>query len=173
MGKRKLRNCARCGVRHGPPTGKGCTRTQVCEAEKLEAVEDDARGQATEFENGGDEMSMTSQEEILTQPEIYDGGATAQEEKKIFSPGAFTNYEERHGEVQWEGSRIPRISKTAKDQARRPSSDFEGAMTDRMNTMENMLGRVAGIQQCQLERLVHLANHPSDVIPRHPETNSF
>ena len=33
-----------------------------------------------------------------------------------------------------------------------------------MLMMENLLGRVAGIQQCQLERLLHLANHPSDKV---------
>ena len=40
-------------------------------------------------------------------------------------------------------------------------STFEKSMSERMNTMENLLGRVAGIQQCQLERLIHLSNHPS------------
>ena len=31
-------------------------------------------------------------------------------------------------------------------------------MSSKMNTMENILGHVAGVQECQMERLVGLAN---------------
>ena len=42
-----------------------------------------------------------------------------------------------------------------------PSTEFERSMSDRMTTMENMLGRLAGLQQAQLERLTLLTERPA------------
>ena len=38
MGKRKLRNCTNCRARHGPPTGKLCTRSEEYFALKNEEM---------------------------------------------------------------------------------------------------------------------------------------
>ena len=38
MGKRKLRSCGNCGGRHGPPTGKMCTRAEEAFVEKSEEM---------------------------------------------------------------------------------------------------------------------------------------
>ena len=46
MGKRKLRACASCGGRHGPPTGKGCTHAEEVFVEKNEEMLGATGGQA-------------------------------------------------------------------------------------------------------------------------------
>ena len=37
--KRKLRNCAKCGVRHGPPTGKNCKKFEEVFKQKSDEME--------------------------------------------------------------------------------------------------------------------------------------
>ena len=41
MGKRKLRACANCSGRHGPPTGKSCTRAEEVFVEKNKEMSTD------------------------------------------------------------------------------------------------------------------------------------
>ena len=155
MGKRKLRACAKCGGRHGPPTGKGCTRTSELFMEKTEVLPEAIDGALPPDENGGSvkAMSLSSKE----QDEIV-GELPSQK---------LPEESQRHWEfVQQSAASQPSKAKKLEDiygpPRVQPTSSFEESMAERMDSMENLLGRVAGVQQAQLERLVHLANHPVD-----------
>ena len=161
MGKRKLRNCARCGNRHGPPTGKNCARA-VTEEGVMTDLRETAPAETAAEKANGVEWENLSSGSGSTLPVLEDQGEAVMKESKkpIFSPGAFVDYNDYHNTADWEPdtararspsqTRKPRSQlKTKQQRASHPASEFENYMTDRMTTMENMLGRVAGIQQCQ------------------------
>ena len=177
MGKRKLRNCAKCGTRHGPPTGKNCSRKKEVLLKGQPVEEDGQSAKSSAVENGGDVSSQRFyDDQDRCDHEASASGAAGMGGKEIFQPGAFLDYAERHEEESWgaAGADAPRPNHYDFEQAahgrreRRavpptppplvPTNTFEESMTERMTTMENMMGRVAGIQQCQLERLMHLTN---------------
>ena len=166
MGKRKLRNCAKCGRRHGPPTGKNCSRS-VEELSAKNELEEDSSELQPSGENGVRRETQTSDDERDSAVQGF--GKEEVKGKKIFNPGAFVDYDYRHTgeEEEWEERKFMDASHADRNGRRwepptaaPPNNNFERSMSDRMNSMENMLGRVAGIQQCQLERLIHLAGHP-------------
>ena len=174
MGKRKLRNCPKCGTRHGPPTGKGCARKEEVFTEEIEENVAQTSEPHVEFENGGDVESSVSVGEFDWASEAA-SPAKGQSEfpsntvnREYISPGAFVNYEMCHNgkgrQGEGGGGRQPNFGPRQPQfdgqSAPRPTSEFEKSMSVGMESMENMLGRVAGIQSCRLERLVHLANHP-------------
>ena len=64
MGKRKLRACTKCAGRHGPPTGKGCTRTDEGFEEKIEEVTEAASGASARHENGGSEKRSELDDDV-------------------------------------------------------------------------------------------------------------
>ena len=79
MTKRKLRSCSQCGVRHGPPCGKYCSRLEVA-FEKLNeemARADVAAGGAA---SGGD-AERASEEKLLEEVPIIDqeGGVSVED----------------------------------------------------------------------------------------------
>ena len=69
MGKRKLRSCTNCGRRHGPPTGKSCTRSEDAFVEKNKEMDAElACGQRSPFEVA--ELELESQIETWENPEM-------------------------------------------------------------------------------------------------------
>ena len=149
MGKRKLRSCTNCGGRHGPPTGKNCAHggrpsgeeIEKC-AEKVSPCPSEAGAMAADFAcefAGDDEMCLDPQAQLHEAE--YQCGSPA---------GSGAN-----------GASFLRLQRQIQEDQKK----FEKSMSDRMGRFENVLGRVAGVQQAQLERLVHLANHPVDIIP--------
>ena len=168
MGKRKLRNCAKCGTRQGPPTGKGCTRT---ETENIKRIEDEA----AEFDFASKDAyrphDVVSQQGEETTINTDQGNQKTLETMKrpICNKGAFVNYSQLHEADEPDYDDPDQTQGPSGSQQRwpRPSTQlearsiFEKSMSERMKTMENLLGRVACIQQCQLERRIHVSNHPS------------
>ena len=132
MGKRKLRACAKCGGRHGPPTGKGCTRTSELFMEKTEVLPEVIDGALPPDENGGSAkaMSLSSEE----QDEIV-GELPSQK---------LPEESQRHWEfVQQSAASQPSKAKKLEDiygpPRVQPTSSFEESMAERMDSMENLL----------------------------------
>ena len=66
MGKKKLRSCANCGGRHGPPTGKGCTQTAELLEEKNKEMQMLLDGGLEPHSEGGEErQAYFSEDEQL------------------------------------------------------------------------------------------------------------
>ena len=149
MGKRKLRNCSKCGTRHGPPTGKGCSRPQFEIPEEIEVQAPEADAALTEPLHGEDQQSVDSYGN--DDQDVPRGQKT--KKKEIFSTGDFINYPQCHGENRPSFADLDAGQAPSEGQQRwrRPRAEpevtytFEESMSERMATMENMLGRVAGI----------------------------
>ena len=152
MGKRKLRNCTRCGTRHGPPTGKSCARPEFEETEKneVQAPEPDAAPtDAQETVKGSLEEGLQS---IKSDVEDDQDLQKSQKSKKkhIFKAGDFVNYPQRHerNRHDYADSEEERTPSDSQQRWRRPQAEpetantFERSMSERMLTMENLLGRV-------------------------------
>ena len=160
MGKRKLRACANCGGRHGPPTGKGCNRGAELLAGKSEEMQATLNKPGGAVKDGDVESRSGISEEFTHEKEELDYSAASNEGaptgKFEFVRQASMNYQQTY-----EKSRSPPTVDNTFDPLRLPGeSTFERSMASRMDYLENVMGRVAGVQQAQLERLVHLANHP-------------
>ena len=87
----------------------------------------------------------------------------------FLAPGSFVNCNKIHREDSWremgESRRfqehLPSRHRYKPPTAGQPSTELERSMSDRMMTMENMLRRVAGLQQAQLECLTLLTERPA------------
>ena len=171
MVKRKLRSCAACGGRHGPPTGKGCARlTEEKQKEtekKSEAATDSPKVDA--MSGAGVEKNSELFGETIMDPESED------EQHIPFSSfckhGVAPNYgvEDDFRQMWASDSQAERRAHTT-DQTtsngappaevflgRVPAETlFEKRIADKVEHMENVMGRVAGVQQAQLRRLIDL-----------------
>ena len=159
MGKRKLRACASCGGRPMPPTGKGCSRGAVLLAEKNEEMQATLTKTTDVGKDGGWESRSEVSEDSQKGRECTDYVVASSEE---IPSGKFQFVQrtktESHG-LHGKALSPPTVEDNA-DLPRLPGSNpFECSMATRMDRLENVLGRVAGVQQAQLERLVHLANY--------------
>ena len=99
MGKRKLRNCSKCGTRHGPPTGKNCSRKEEV-LMNSQPEEDDAHSVKSFIEDGVDSQKSSCDQERCDQVVGYTETHRSSE-WEIFPPGSFVQYAERHGEEAW------------------------------------------------------------------------
>ena len=85
MGKRKLRNCAKCGRSHGLPTGKNCSRSLEDFTVKTEIEEDHSVVMSPGGNDAGKEGPMKDDErESIATGFSKDKPAG----KKIFAPWA-------------------------------------------------------------------------------------
>ena len=166
MGKRKLRSCTSCGGRHGPPTGKGCTRGLALLEEKNEEMRAETCAASGGCDDGVPECQLgANQDDCLSTAGSEDKEdweyVTSGQEK--VPTGKFEFVKQTQEKIR-QGYEIPRRAVNVEDvfdPPREPGvTSFERGMAARMDHMENLMGRVAGVQQAQLERLVHLANHP-------------
>ena len=169
MGKRKLRNCANCGGRHGPPTGKSCVHEK-----QQERKEDDeichgiGAGPDTIFMDGEGEksaMNHPSEEKQCDYDELLDyviDKALPQRQ----TPPDTAGLTERPFSPAGSGAKGALFLRQRMSELEQSRLDFEDRMDGKMKHMENLLGKVAGVQQAQLKRLVHLANHPVGPPPK-------
>ena len=161
MGKRKLRSCAGCGGRHGPPTGKNCGRRETEKTGEVEAVVTgrvEAAAMLPESDAGSEGATETGIEQdeyaSLLDYSLNRGRQIPLEdlmpEEEVSRPKSPAG----------SGASGAWFLRQHLQEMRKERVEFEQKIDTRINHMENVLGRVAGVQQAQLERLVHLANHP-------------
>ena len=171
MVKRKLRCCVSCGGRHGPPTGKGCARKT-----EEKSVEVDEKSGADENKpelNDETKVGVESYEEMFAETNM---DPESKEDYHVpFSSFRQVRQSPNYGEEddfrqRWAGDSAAKerarhdvraTSKMAQSpevfQGRIPAETlFEKRIADKVEHMENVLGRVAGVQQAQLQRLIDL-----------------
>ena len=183
---RRLRNCANCGSRHGPPTGKGCSRLAEDFERRNDEMEEiaDVRGES----NDGGEWSGDEQTELMSpadtspqgmvslDPQTFRGSVPVETRAPftgVASRGELTEQDDMAGGRQssnlWAGLNPPPSWERAYQQQRPPmESDFERNMAERMIHMENIMGQMAGIQQSQFDRLIRL----TDSLPAPPVSST-
>ena len=172
MGKRKLRPCTNCGGRHGPPTGKSCRQSveekpqKIAEEKEdvasdrdlgavnnaLEQVEFDSQSETStiELEQESKHVPFSSFKQQDSKPD-YEGGAKCQhpwagdEAEASRGRPRHQTMSRRQRSPDWYQGRVP------------ASSEFEERISGKVEHMENLLGRVAGVQQAQLQRLIDLS----------------
>ena len=172
MGKRRLRNCARCGTRHGPPTGKGCTRLEEdfdrkndeMGSEIAESREKTASDSERSEEEQAKPKAQAEDEEVnWSIPEFPNSGETKGEEVAMGrgSKQAESARAERGGSCQSSAWAVPEPSaaweRAYQDQRQSGPSTFDRDMGLRMSHMENVMGHMAGIQQSQFDQIIRLA----------------
>ena len=174
MGKRKLRNCSNCGARHGPPTGKSCAHAKEQESKKVEVASDErgagaaamlkesdcdiAVAFASDYEAGGHETDEDCQDLTLS----MDGDAPQDDDLHAGRPKSPAG----------SGAEGARFLRQQMKKMQRERQEMENRIDLRMLHMENVLGRVAGVQQAQLQRLIDLSTRPAEtpVKPAKPAT---
>ena len=178
MVKRKLRKCANCGGRHGPPTGKGCSHLSEVETEKIDVKTTAA--QVTSELGGETDISVALSDdqvsEVNMEPEpCYDQNLLFSsfhnqkvspnygDEEDFRQKWATEDTTQRQGRpsrhVTTRRERSPKIF-----QGRVPAETlFEKRIADKVEHMENVLGRVAGVQQAQLQRLIDMMTEKNTV----------
>ena len=171
MVKHKLRKCANCGGRHGPPTGKGCARlTETGEQKPCDKTEEPHV--VAEIDGGSNVSAERSDEhfsEVNMEPEgRYDQDlpfSSFHKEKVVPNYGEEDDYRQK-----WAAEEAPRrrgrpSQRVTASRERSPElfhgkvpaeNLFEKRISDKVEHMENVLGRVAGVQQAQLQRLIDL-----------------
>ena len=161
MGKRKLRSCTNCGGRHGPPTGRNCAHGEPREREKvadtiekvgeraaaiLDRSDEDARasgGEAAGADSQGTEEDL-AELTLSAEGASNDGDADHRESR------------DRPGSPAGSGAMGALFLRQQMRLMQQERIEFEERVDGRMRYMENVLGKVAGVQQAQLERLVDL-----------------
>ena len=161
MGKRKLRSCANCGGRHGPPTGKNCTHSEPPGRKEVEEKREKP-------ETGAAAILDTSEEDLHATFEEAggaDGPDTDDELAEFTLPheglptevGASCD----HGRIRPEspagsGAMGARFLRQHLKEMQRERLEFEKNVDVRLLHMENVMGKVAGVQQAQLQRLLDM-----------------
>ena len=164
MGKKKLRSCAGCGGRHGPPTGKKCSHREAVGAKEVEAA---VAAVAAKFELA----AMLPESDVGSEGSTESVAEQADYEALLdftLPGGSQMPVEDIKTEAEPERPKSPAESgangawflRQHLQEMRKERAEFKQRVDFRINHMENVLGKVAGVQQAQLERLVHLANHP-------------
>ena len=162
MGKRKLRNCTNCGTRHGPPTGKNCGRKEDREQESTEKIVDEAELGASAILSENDEEVSAA----FTSADLLQDGVDFTDvnlPKRQWSPLMCASKEgtgDRPRSPAGSGASGAMFLRQQLRVMQQERQQFESRIDGRIMHMENVLEKVAGVQQAQLERLVHLANHP-------------
>ena len=174
MGKRRLRNCPNCGVRHGPPTGKG--RSRLAEdferrneemAGAAENAEDDAGASGAQVESI---PVVKSQDQVeWTFPE-YPNSEVGSADESTLKKSPFTGLDngqygpplQEQGPARqssgWGGPAPSREWERAYQQQNPlTASRFGENMSERMAHMENVMGHMVGIQQSQFDQIIKLA----------------
>ena len=158
MGKRKLRGCTNCGGRHGPPTGKMCTRQDANFAEKSEEMSSGKEAVTTEAPNSGLEahlLGATSQEgNDWVFPDYPDNAEPVdnfEESRKKFDFVSPLRQPAMRADV-----RTARNGDMEDNEPRRPIglTRIEMLMSDRMMRVENTMVDMAAAQKEQMEKLV-------------------
>ena len=165
MGKRKLRSCANCGGRHGPPTGKNCTHLGKPERNEDEGATGGLKPEAAAM------LGKSGQEaDIAVEPDCGAVGPETDEDPLDFT---FSTDEAQFsfGAACEEGLGRPRspagsgasgamFLRQQIQAMNRERLEFEQRVDGRILHMENVLGKVAGVQQATLSRLVDMVKPP-------------
>ena len=158
MGKRKLRSCTGCGGRHGPPTGKNCAQS-----EEIKRREEGAAAAEPKLEAAA--MLAESDEEVAEAlgPDCGADGHETDEDvldltlstDECALPGVLEGTD-RPSSPAGSGAMGARFLRQQMSALQRDRKEFEKNVDIRMLHMENVLGRVAGVQQAQLQRLIDI-----------------
>ena len=190
MGKRRLRNCTNCGTRHGPPTGKSCShlaeefeaKNEEMVAEKLnpeagaEGGETDSDSESTKPLKPLAAFDEEDQIEWLFPefPGIKEDKLRAQEMASGARPKGRARCQSPSARRQSPGggAELPPSGKAAKwgrayQQQHPPTtSAFEENMSERMAHVENLVGKMAGVQQSQMDRLIKLSANQAEAMKK-------
>ena len=178
MRKRKLRACSNCGGRHGPPTGKSCTRSEEVFREKNEEMGAIAES-GVEGAFGPGETAAEESHDGLDSHELNEWvlpdfpgpmSRSADCGPKFDFTGRFaktsaatTKKSQGPAQTQQPDFRGAQASANMADESsayelprRVGLSENERIMSDRMMRLENTMGDLASAQKTQIDRLVDL-----------------
>ena len=158
MGKRKLRNCSNCGSRHGPPTGKNCGNAEAKPRKEDEvSTAEPNHGAAAMFDRSEEEIAQACAAAAAGQETDEDlADFTLSGDEDVFDPGEAFYSDTRPKSPAGSGARCAIYLHQQMKSMQKERVDFEKRVEGRMIYMENLLGKVAGVQQAQLQRLVDL-----------------
>ena len=152
MGKRKLRNCTNCGTRHGPPTGKNCGRKEDREQESTEKIVDEAELGASAIlsENDKEVSAAFASADLLQDGVVF---TDVNLPKRQWSPLMCASKEGTGDRPRSPAGSVASGAMFLRQQLRvmqQERQQFESRIDGRIMHMENVLGKVAGVQQAQL-----------------------
>ena len=181
MTKRKLRNCSQCGVRHGPPFGKFCTRVQDSFDELNREMS--GAGAVSAAAQGGAEKSEVSAllgkgpEPDRNLDYEKEDSVSGDEDTAAHETAMFASFEEADGAfaAPWlpamdrQSRREPATAELPVDE---PARRVKGARSEnnphiekedvdrRLDRLENVLGKMCGVYQATMERFADLTSVP-------------
>ena len=172
MGKRKLRNCSNCGERHGPPTGKNCGRVSLENREESAGVTGGLPERSDAILVGSTEGPIGAEGGQVTAPMGFEDVLefTNAESAAALEEDDYSDFARRPSSPAGSGPSGARFLRQQLQLMQDERRAFEEKVDGRMAHMENTLGKVAGVQQAQLERLsrMYLADHPGKKPSKEP-----
>ena len=184
MGRRKLRACSNCGGRHGPPTGKACTRSEDVFLEKNEEMCADVVTASETVSETAAQGAANARQDGLDNPEIsewvlpdFPGPMSRQmrgEEKFSFTVNSAMDFDNmpqggarrKQAPAKASANGGPRHKPAPVNMAdvgwdyepprRVGLSQNERILSDRMVRLENTMGDLAAAQKDQMEKLMEM-----------------